>query len=447
MRRLIWTEFHQAQLFLLGVFAIALAADLIWDVAPALSAIWAALLPVAGNSLVRRTNWYLMLPVARSQVIKQVALQNGCFLLEGLLLLYLEFSYFSFYRPNLEDRFVTLTGFSVFAGVMFLGTMTNPFMGAVLKRRALLPSMRSVKQVRYTLIGIALLATHFSLVSWFLMEPVFLWTLIASLFLIWPGILFAQFRLPIAQSRALIRRIGAVVLLIYLAPIVGSLVLLHAGSPQNSRVAEAASFLFRFPAFVSPDRALELFSKSQIGDEPAIAKHVETLRPQATEAVWVERTAKCRSQSCLSLSSDVADPAQLPGEKLGRFFTTIMDVCKLETRSDGLIRCTGPKLPQKQLDKWLHALVTKGVADQWLNGNTPQQQLIALKTLPVDLNESRLNQVRLLTASPDPLVRNTAIRSLSEHEIVRSAHVDCNNKDNSKHEVCRWKQEGESRKF
>ena len=442
MRRLIWTEFRHVQPVLLGVFAIALAADCIWKVGPVLSALWAACIPFVGTYLVRRTNWYLMLPVARTQVMKQVAIQGVCFLLEGLILLWLEFSCSSSIDPMLTQR-----GLSIFACLVFIATMANPFTGAAIIRRTISPSVLSAVQSRYVLIGVVLIAPLVLSYSWLVIEPVLIWTMIASLFFFWPVLFFTRFKFPMAQSRVVIRRIGAFVVLICLAPVVGSLFLLQIGSPENPLVDTAASFLSRFPAFVSPARALELFSKSQIGDEPSIAKHVETLRLQAPENVWIDRTAKCQHQGCLSLSSDVADPAHLPAEKLARFFTTIMSICKLETQSDGLIRCTGPTLPRKQLDQWLRALVDQGVADQWLNGESLQQQLIALKALPVELNEIRLVRVRALTASPDPLVRNTAIRNLSAHDIVRSAPVDCGKKENSRHEVCRWKQDGGSRNF
>ena len=186
-------------------------------------------------------------------------------------------------------------------------------------------------------------------------------------------------------------------------------------APSSETTNFAIIALGHIPLPLSDDRTRDLFASEKIFFSPMMERKANQNPNRIPYAQWMHRTEKCLRSECLDLSDSFLRADITENEKFAAF-AAMMKICMPNLKSEGSIRCLGPKLSPVRLDRWLTKLSTSSQVDAWLMGDDDKRQLIAIRALAKNrLSETQLARIKMLAKGGTRLVARAADIELNDY--------------------------------
>jgi hypothetical protein len=388
------------------------------------------------NQRLKRSSWYLILPWSRTKVICAVVLQSLFILSVNLAIVALVFTVEGklFFGENKDLLWLALIGYLA----VFIFSLFRSLSGIQLRKPDSWSKLFEKKAIwRFVCYSLgAGVVWHFDM----FLEPTFL---VLFYLLLLFGIfssLYKEFVLPGSTSRTT-NRVTAFLCAFLFCILTGSAIV-----ASNWNIAgkyytvEAISFLKRFPSFVSEQRAVYLFTKTDIGPSPTMERHLKSLHKNISGEIWQTRTLACKSENCLDLSSDVAKTDLLSPSEIEDRFLVLMNFCEFQIGESGRNNCIKRKrIDEKRMKSWLTLLEKEGSLRKWLVSGDSKKQIIALKGIPFAIDADQEKYIRELGESTDPRIKTAATLFLQNSQIYKKLGLNCDSEKDQKHAVCKFK--------
>lgn len=435
MKQLVFAELKRLVPTFLVIYLVSGFVAYYWDMSFLLILI-PAYCVILSTFILKRSAWYLILPWSRTKIVLTVMLQNLIIFLTNIMLVGIIFAIKGtvfFGEHGYYQRWMAILGYLA----AFLFTSFRSLTGMQTKRHASLGHLNA-KQV----LGTFVVAVAIPVFVWrndLLKEPTFgvaiLLVIVASIF----SAIFREFILPASTAR-LANRVTALMLCGLFSFIILSSIVLANWDSRKYYSENALSFLGKFPSFVSEERALSLFIKTDVGPNATMTRHLEFLQKQVDAEAWKARTIACKSGDCLDLSADVAKLNALPVEELEDRFHTLMSFCEFQLGVNGRNVCIKRiKMDNLHMREWLVQLEKAEVLKRWISSGDPKKQILALKGMSFSNDPVQENSIRQLEDSKDPRVKTAAMLFLQNSKKVSESSLDCNSKKDEDNSVCKFK--------
>lgn len=435
MKQLIFAELKRLVPTFLMIYLVSGFVAYYWDMMFLLILI-PAYSVILSTFVLKRSAWYLILPWSRTKIVLVVMLQNLIIFLTNIILVGIIFAIEGnvfFGEHGYYQRWTAILGYLA----AFLFTSFRSLTGMQIKRHAPLGHLNA-KQVLGTL-AVAVVIPTFVWRNDLLKEPTFgvavLLVIVAGIF----SAIYREFVLPASTARTA-NRVTTLLLCGLFSFIILSSIVLANWDFRKYYSENAVSFLGKFPSFVSEERALSLFIKTDVGPSPTMTRHLEFLQKQVDAEVWKVRTLACKSGDCLDLSADVAKLEALPVDELEGRFLTLMSFCEFQLGVNGRNVCIKRiKMDDMHMREWLSQLEKSEVLKRWISSEDPRKQIIAMKGMSFSIDPVQENSIRQLEDSKDPRVKTAATLFLENSKKVSDSNLDCDSKKDEDNSVCKFK--------
>lgn len=380
--------------------------------------------------LYRRSSWYLNLPVSRLKLAGFITLQNlALFATQGAFSLTTYSILSQFYPAEFEGISFDAVMWSLILGLSLFAVVTMLFPVFVHQQReSFSRQWWFSKKFIFTCGTIG--ALFFIAYKLGLQNEPFAWgflgvsVIAVMIFYFFSSVLMPKAHLKkIARAGFLAPPIALVVAHFTFAALVN---LLPASTPW---AGYSAYLLGRMPAYISVERATDIFKNSQALSSPLLTRNALEIGARVPEEDWQKRTSLCVSRGCFDLSADVTDLSHLsPNQVEDRFFA-LMWKCKFSSSDNhaGRVRCDHWPMSSVNLNRFLAKMKDNGRLENWLASNDPKKQIIAI--LGFNEDQERLPQIRELASHPDPQVSLAATQMVALVESTKAMKLDCGQKD------------------
>jgi hypothetical protein len=380
--------------------------------------------------LYRRSSWYLNLPISRLKLAGFITLQNlALFAIQATFSLVTYLILSRFYPMEFKAMSFDAVKWSFILGLILFAVITMLTPIFVHQQREVFSRQWWFSRkviLTYGTIGTLLFIAYKSDLQ---NEP-FAWGLLGISILAFMTYYFFQ---SVLMPKAHLKRIARVA---FLTPPIALVVayftfaalvnLLPASTPW---AGYSAYLLGRMPAYVSIERAVDIFKNSQAWSTPLLTRNALEIGARVSEEDWQKRTSLCSSSRCFDLSADITDLSKSsPNQVEDRFFT-LMTKCKFTSSDNGAgrVQCDHWPMDLSNLNRFLAKMKDNGRLENWLNGNDPRKQIIAI--LGFNEDQETLPQIRKLASHSDPQVSLAATQMVAAVESIKAMKLDCEQKD------------------